>query len=376
MDFVCEKDKCAGCYACVDVCPVSAISIEDEMVHMNAVIDDSRCIECGRCHRVCQANHPAALRQTIEARQGWARKCIRAISSSGGFATAIEKAFIISGGSVASCRLIGDEFGFSLARNDDDLDGFAGSKYVKSNPGGIYAAVRDELKVGRQVLFVGLPCQVSALRNYLGDGPLASQLYTIDLICHGTPSIKILRKALNEYGYKLTDVKEVFFRENESFGLRTDAKRLSPPGVVDSYLTAFLEGGCYTENCYSCYYACRNRVSDLTLGDSWGTNLKSQEVHGISLALVQTEKGRSLLKSADLELFPVDYENAVAHNHQLEHPSAKDKGHDKFFRALLTGGSVRSASLRAYPRYRIKQTAKAALAKLGITWGVLYRHSS
>lgn len=369
MSFVCEKKKCAGCYACVDVCPVSAISIEDEMAYMNAVIDDSRCIECGRCHRVCQTNYPASLRQTIEVWQGWACEDIRAISSSGGFATAIEMTFIADGGSVASCRLCGDEYMFSLAQSDEDLDGFAGSKYVKSNPDGIYAAVRGELNAGKRVLFVGLPCQVSALRNYLGDGHLADWLYTIDLICHGTPSIKVFRKTLNEYGYELADVREVFFRENDSFGLRTDIERISPPGVVDSYLTAFLKGGSYTENCYFCHYACRKRVGDLTLGDSWGTNLKSQEASGISLALVQTEKGRALLESAGLELLPVDYENAVAHNHQLERPSTMDEGHDRFFGTLLAGGSVRSASRRAYPRYRFKQSAKAVLATLGITRG-------
>lgn len=366
MSLVCEKDKCAGCYACVSLCPTSAISIEDEMVHMNAVIDDERCIGCGRCHRVCQSNHPAELRKTVDSWQGWARGEVRSGSSSGGFAAAIERAFISAGGCAASCKLNGERFGFALARDIEGLSGFAGSKYVKSSPEGIYEPVRNELKSGGRVLFVGLPCQVSAMRNYLGTGSLVNGFYAIDLICHGSPSIKILRQALVEHGFDLGGVKEVYFRENESFGLRTDVKRVSQPGVVDPYLTAFLKGGCYTENCYSCHYARRERVGDLTLGDSWGTELKDQEDKGISLALVQTEKGRALLEMADLDLLPVDYENAVAHNHQLEHPSLKDEGHDRFFEALLSGGSVRSASLHAYPGYCAKQTVKSVLARFGI----------
>lgn len=44
---------------------------------------------------------------------------------------------------------------------------FAGSKYVKSNPVNIYSKVAKELKTGNKVLFVGLPCQVAAVKNYV-----------------------------------------------------------------------------------------------------------------------------------------------------------------------------------------------------------------
>lgn len=366
MGLVCKKNMCAGCSACIEVCPVDAITIVDDIVHMNAFIDNDKCIGCGSCHRVCQSNHPAVAHDTNEAWQGWARDDIRTGSSSGGFATAIEEVFIAQGGVLASCKLRDGQYVFDLATKPEQLKGFAGSKYVKSNPIDVYKPVEQALKEGNHVLFVGLPCQVSAMRNYLDGRCDTEGFYTIDLICHGTPSIKILRKALGEYGYCLDDLKEVFFRENELFGLRVDAKRLVYPGVVDPYLTAFLRGGCYTENCYSCPYARQERVSDLTLGDSWGTEFKSEEVRGVSLALVQTSKGRELLDMANLNLLPVDYEHAVANNHQLEHPTQMDEGHDIFFKALLSGKTVRQASFRAYPSYRAKQWVKACLYHFGM----------
>ena len=42
-------DKCAGCTACVKVCPTEAIRV----VRSKAVIFDQRCIDCGRCVGVC-----------------------------------------------------------------------------------------------------------------------------------------------------------------------------------------------------------------------------------------------------------------------------------------------------------------------------------
>jgi ferredoxin len=43
-----DKGKCTGCGNCVDVCPVEALSIENE----KAVVNDE-CIDCGACVNTC-----------------------------------------------------------------------------------------------------------------------------------------------------------------------------------------------------------------------------------------------------------------------------------------------------------------------------------
>ena len=43
-----DKSKCTGCGACVDVCPVNAIKIEDK----KAIISDE-CVDCGACISQC-----------------------------------------------------------------------------------------------------------------------------------------------------------------------------------------------------------------------------------------------------------------------------------------------------------------------------------
>lgn len=49
--FEIDPEKCVGCTMCARNCPVSCISGERQKVH---VIDQSRCIQCGRCFEVCR----------------------------------------------------------------------------------------------------------------------------------------------------------------------------------------------------------------------------------------------------------------------------------------------------------------------------------
>jgi ferredoxin len=44
-----DKETCIGCGACVDVCPVTALSMEDG----KAVCDADTCIDCGACISTC-----------------------------------------------------------------------------------------------------------------------------------------------------------------------------------------------------------------------------------------------------------------------------------------------------------------------------------
>ena len=55
-----------------------------------------------------------------------------------------------------------------------------------------------------------------ALRNYVGDS-LSEMLTTIDLICHGTPSPKILDMFLKQYGEDIHKVTSIDFRVKGNF---------------------------------------------------------------------------------------------------------------------------------------------------------------
>ena len=49
MAVTIDKEKCTGCGACVDICPVDALKLEDD----KAVVDPETCIDCGTCVDEC-----------------------------------------------------------------------------------------------------------------------------------------------------------------------------------------------------------------------------------------------------------------------------------------------------------------------------------
>lgn len=364
MTTVCELNKCTGCMACVDICPKNAINIKDSLDAYNAVIDADKCINCNLCHKICQNNNNVELSKPIKWYQGWAEdEDVRSRSSSGGAATALMLSFVENGGYVCSCIFRDGQFLFDVTNKKEDIGMFAGSKYVKSNPQGIYKKIKNLLNNGEKVLFIGLPCQVAALKLFVGE-QLVDNLYTVDLICHGTPSPQLLQMFLKQYGYELKDIKNIAFRKKNKFQVRDGDKGIITNGVTDSYIISFLNGVCYTENCYSCKYAQFNRVSDITLGDSWGSDLSNEEQSkGVSLILVQSDKGCELIEKADLILKDVDINNAVANNKQLEHPSVKPVKYDSFFKSLKSGTSYNKSICKAYKKQYIKQLIKKILIK-------------
>ena len=167
MRTVCKQDLCTGCMACVGKCKKEAISIQDNVSAYNAVIDESKCVSCGACERVCPNNHKVNLNEPIYWKEGWAPDNIRSKASSGGAASAMMEYFVNDGGYVAACLFSNGEFVFDITNKKEELVHFVGSKYVKSNPVGIYDKVIEKLKNGNSVLFIGLPCQVAAVKNYM-----------------------------------------------------------------------------------------------------------------------------------------------------------------------------------------------------------------
>ncbi len=368
METVCSNNKCNGCMSCLDICPREAIHIEKSLKSYNAHIDMEKCIACGLCHNVCPSNASCLAHQPQMWCQGWSNDLeIRKNGSSGGVATALSLNFIRNGGYVCSCVFNDGKFGFVITADEKDLANFSGSKYIKSDAIGIYSKVFTLLQRGEKVLFIGLPCQVAGMVNYAKFKRNDKNLYTVDLICHETPSPMFLDMFLSQYGVLAKNCDNIGFRVKDSFQINDNSRTFSSVGVCDRYMTAFLSALNYTDNCYRCQFAKKERVSDITLGDSWGSNCDSNEwKKGVSLILCQSDKGEELLSQSNLHLFDVDLDNAIAHNHQLSTPSIAPKSRAKFFRDIEKGMNFNGAVKRALPKECIKQDFKALLIKLHI----------
>lgn len=343
---------------CKALCGKAAILVQDDLKAFNALIDESKCIECGLCHRSCPQNAVPKKIKPVKWHQGWASQNeIRRESSSGGLATAIALSFVREGGVCVSCSFSDGVFGFRKAETEADVLHFRGSKYVKSNPENVYEMIRTEIRNKRKVLFLGLPCQVAGVRNYPGlDSDL---LYTVDLICHGSPSPKVLEMFLKESKRDISSVDRIQFRNKNIFRISINGQTITRSGNRDLYMRLFLKQVTYTENCYACKYSTQERCSDLTLGDSWGSRLPEEEIKkGISLILCQTEKGISLLQNADVHLEEVDLQKAVDANKNLSHPSEKPEERAAFFDSLGATSSFSKAFKAIYPQFYRKYEIK------------------
>lgn len=343
---ICEKEKCTGCFACVNSCPKKCIEMtEDEIGHIYPVINDKICIDCGICHKSCPINSKPSKVQPKKVLAAYILDSEEhKTSTSGGVAAGFSKHFIEKGGIVygASSKI---KNGISHIRVDnfEDLKLLKGSKYVQSHINNTFALAQEDLKAGKPVLFTGTPCQIAGLRGYLKKD--YENLLTVDLICHGVPPQKLLFEHLKKY----TDAETtVSFRETDGFFLKLEDKnkqvRYRKKASRDLYFSGFNKNLFLRDSCYNCDYAQINRCSDITIGDFWGLGKKipfdNKTSMGISVVLPNTLKGVEFWNGVSNRFFFEEryLDEAISGNHNLNMPTVKNKKYSRFIRIYLSRG--------------------------------------
>ena len=325
-------EHCSGCLLCKELCPKKCITTKkDKLGHIHPVIDKELCVDCGICAKACPEMSPIELNAIKEVHAGWDNEnCARTKSSSGGAATLIAQEFVKAAGIVYGCAFV-QPFGFEHVRCTDlaSLEALRGSKYVQSNTGNCWSLLRADLKEGKKVLFIGTPCQVAAARRAFKK---AENLYTIDLICHGVPSVDTLRRSLPKDIAESEGISNITFRDSTAYQIKVLDKDGSiihtRPLYKDWYLKGFFTALYNRDSCYNCKYANIDRVGDITLGDFWGVDEKAVSTDtgkGVSAIIVNSANGSwllSLIKSK-ASLTERDVAEVREGNKPLNHPSKK-----------------------------------------------------
>lgn len=293
---ICEREKCTGCFACMNICPKDAITVQTDVLGKTIpIIDENKCISCGVCNKVCPVNCAVEQKMPEHTYAVWSvdeYDC--KFSSSGGAASVFARRVLENGGAVYGAASIDGAVKHIKIADVSELEMLRGSKYVQSSIGYIYRDVKNELKNGRKVLFTGTPCQIAGLKGYLQKEN--ENLITVDLICHGTPP----ETYLNEHIQDVTNNSQydsVAFRGKYDYYLTVENKgkiKYQRKRDLDTYFQAFADGLILRDNCYSCRYACPDRCADLTIGDFWGidrSTLKNPYKGRISLVMTNTKKG-------------------------------------------------------------------------------------
>ena len=344
--MICSKDKCTGCFGCYSICPKNAINmIEDENGNIYPVIDKKKCINCGLCKKKCPQLSPTTFNYPLECFASYSSNSdLRNRSTSGGIATVISKYILENGGVVfgAGNILNNERFNFIMIDSVDDLYKIQGSKYIHVYINDVFIEIKKQLK-NKKVLFIGTPCQAAALKSVVG---INENLVIIDIICHGVPNQKLFIDDINSHNLEIKDVFFTSFRNQNGYyldcydsyeNMKKNNPIFSSFANMDLYYRNFLKGNIFRKNCYSCSYARKERVSDITLGDFWrlssSCNIYDDLNKGISAVIINTEKGKNCFNSIKqyIKYEKREYEEIFKYNNQLNNPVSFPEKYDLFF---------------------------------------------
>jgi len=337
MKRVCDYKLCTGCGLCAVECPKKSIKmvIHGRLGHVYPVIDHQNCIDCKICQTKCPALNRPNKERAIKAYAAWSKDEVDyKTSSSGGAASVFTNYVISNGGVVYGCAMLpGIQVHHIRVDNINDARKLKGSKYVQSNIVDIIPQIKEDVRTGRQVLFIGTPCQVAAIRSLYKLQP--PNLLLVDLVCHGVPSQKLLQNHIKDVAS--SSYGTISFREGNEYLLvvrdekagEVYRKTLFHPRYREWYLNTFFDGYICRDSCYRCNYACPERISDITIGDFWGlgTQISAAEIpphpNGCSLILPISDRGMQFVTSvsAMLNLYERNVDEAVEGNDQLKKPS-------------------------------------------------------
>ena len=235
----------------------------------------------------------------------------------------------------------------AFAEDEASLAAMMRSKYVQSSIGGCFLKIRDMLASGRSVMFVGTPCQVRALKIFIGRDNISAangacpesvggQLLLVEILCHGTP-LSAAWHSFVDAGIAASgavSVCGVNFRDKSVSGwkdyhvtidyLMSDGSvsRLSQPYMENEFMQDFLADKNLRDSCYDCKAKNGRSGADISLGDFWGVERLFPEAYnrlGVSVVSVFTERGARAVEdiSASLKLtdVPADvFERSIKYN--------------------------------------------------------------
>lgn len=334
-----DPKSCSACGLCLTVCKNDAIAMrEGEDGFFYPHIDEKKCTSCNACRSICPFERAFLDRGAAEqAKEAYAYKHDASVckaSSSGGFFTALSD-YVLSQNGVIYGAVFDPDFRVVHIRAEDvsGRDRMRGSKYVQSDLSEVYQTIREDVKGGRLVLFTGVPCQCAAIQRYIGT-PRPQNLIVMDLICHGVMSYSFFEQYLRGIcpNASLKELKNFNFRDKDLGWQSVSAtfasgERYHSPS--DYFYQAFATDSLQRTSCFRCPFAAGNRFGDFTVGDYWGIQKHHPDFYedtGVSLVLVNTESGKSLLGALPGEFLALQRNEYIHYQPTLSHPTTfKDR---------------------------------------------------
>ena len=318
-------------------------------------IDQTLCIDCGLCQKVCPPLHYEDRAKTRldknSVQRGFAARNKnyeqRLISSSGSIFAVLAQYVLSMGGAVVGVAY-DDIFNaeYKIIESDADLPLIQGSKYLQCKPSrGIFKEIREILKTGRIVLFSGLACQVEGLHTFLRKD--YDNLVCVDLICMGIPSAEVWQIYLNTY-FKGEKILNVNFKEKSvgwnhfNLAITTGKQEFKQWGMINPYFKSMFNTYNIRRSCFVCPFKRIEREADITLADCWGASRLVPQIDdnkGLSSVIVHSDKGLSLWSkvASMVDCVELPLEEIISGNtNMIENRTCDYKNRRVFYKLLLS----------------------------------------
>ncbi len=297
-------------------------------------------------------------------------------SASGGLATCMAQTTMKSGGICYGVSYTEDFKGAKYIRVTDEAGilKLQSSKYIKAKmTREILTSIGEDLNSGKQVLVIGLPCEIGMVKGFLEkEGIPSDNLLTADLICHGPTDPKVAETYIDflekKYGSKIVKFSVRYKNPNWTpgylFAEFENGKRFLKKFFDTDYGTAF--SMMPLEQCFHCAFKGDNHRADITVGDYWGVDPSEDGYHkvGTSLALTHNEKAEAFLKELDgFTLCPADLEKALRVNKRYHESIKKTKQREQFIKNYKQFGLKKAVAKHLGWKGRLKRALPESLLK-------------
>lgn len=369
-------EKCTGCGACMALCPAKCISLEeDKEGFLFPHVDNAKCLNCNICNAKCPALKDYTAHYEWQKLYAFVHKDkdVFLNSSSGGAFTAIVDCFfnLYPNGCVFGAYMDEHlELYHCIAYSAEQAYKFRKSKYFQSDLRDTYYQCKKMLDEENFCLYTGTPCQIAGLKAYLRKE--YSNLFLVDILCHGTPNKRIFQSYINGIEKKYGKMLRYTFRfkaerkygkikilSSENLLMAFDNNEIMVNRHDDPYLIGFHNSLYNRKSCYNCKYASVDRVSDITLSDFWRYEEINSEYDGrsgVSAVIINTSKGEALfskvIQKSNASLCNVEKINDLAaRNYPLYKGEPLNPLRERFFK--IWNEDFSKALYACYPKASI-----------------------
>jgi coenzyme F420-reducing hydrogenase beta subunit len=355
-------------------------------------VDETTCIDCGLCERVCpvlRAGEDVPFSQAAYLLQ-YKNEKVRRQSTSGGAFTAIAR-YVLDRGGIVYGAAFDDRLRVhhTSAISPKGLQIFRNSKYVQSDTEKTFTQVRDHLRTGRLVCYSGTPCQIEGLLSFLEPAgtegsreELLDRLVTVDVVCHAVPSPLVWERYLEMQREKLgAEIADAKFRDKH-FGYNYSTMTLLDDSGEERYvqgidtdqmLRAFFSNICDRPSCYDCAFKKRYRKSDFTIWDCYPVyafDKKLDDDRGTSRVLIHSDKGRRIFEEVRqrCRVLEVEPDRLTAGVREMFHSVDSNPRREEFFEdaACMEARTFFNKYFPMTARVKLERTARIVCYRTGV----------